>query len=86
MRFHINPSYAPGRRLWLEVTQDRFFTEDEYRLFWMLNKLSIWHGQDKHGANYKSWEFAPDMEPAVRRVLEYLRYEEGDFELIPQTY
>jgi hypothetical protein len=73
MKFHITPSYDPGIRLWLEISER--WEEEEMVLFGIFNALSIWGGKDKSGRNYASWEFDPKMEPAIRKLLYQRNYD-----------
>lgn len=79
MRFQISNTAYSSKRLWLETSP--CYSEQEFALFIILNRLCIWGGKDKAGKNYSSWEFDPKMEPAVRRLLEFDKYQDDMFDM-----
>jgi hypothetical protein len=81
-KFFITPSYAPSRRIWCE--HDGF--NGEPGLFRLMDAYSIWHGRDKSGSNYSSWEIDPKNEAGIREVLLKTGWVEEQFETIPHPY
>lgn len=81
-KFFISPTPYGTKRVWCE--HDGF--NGEPGLYSSMDAISIWHGRDKSGSNYSSWELDPKSEAEVRDLLLKTGWIEAQFDTITHNH